>query len=302
MTQTDLLLPLPQSPEFARTADAIGMDVRSMKWERGGEIALRWQVQARRFGPLGRVDLISRGPVARRPADLQEWLQNFRRWQDGRPLLLNADGLEARELRDAGFWPMVTPASVALVSLGQTDAMRAGLAQKWRNRLNRAEDAGLTVTRRPLTADHWLLGAEAAQARARGYKGWPPAFSLAYAQRNAGKALVWEARRKGTPVAAALVLRHGRMATWQIGVSRDAGRKGNAMNLLLWRAMDWLAHRGHDCLDLGMVNSEDAPGLARFKLGTGATLQRLGGSWLHFGALAPIARCLPVGQNVKSAA
>jgi hypothetical protein len=45
-------------------------------------------------------------------------------------------------------------------------------------------------------------------------------------------------------------------------------------------AADDLAARGHVRLDLGTVDTEAAPGLARFKLAVGATVHPLGGSWL----------------------
>jgi lipid II:glycine glycyltransferase (peptidoglycan interpeptide bridge formation enzyme) len=78
-----------------------------------------------------------------------------------------------------------------------------------------------------------------------------------------------------------------------MGVSLPEGRRLNAMNALLWEAMRWLARQHHDRLDLGILNSDDAPGLTRFKLGTGAVPHRLGGTWLHMGTLAPFARHLP---------
>ncbi|WGW02536.1 GNAT family N-acetyltransferase [Tropicibacter oceani] len=288
------MLPLPQSPEFARTCDALGLPIRRMQRESGGELSLVWQVQSRNFGPLGRVDMISRGPVARDPACLPDWLDRFQRWQDGRPLLLNSDGLPPEALRQAGFWPLMTPASLALLPLGPGAALRAGLQQKWRNRLNRAMGAGLRVTRHALSSGHWLLTAEAAQARKKGYRSLPPGFALAFARANPGKAQLWEVNQKGQPLAAVLMLRHGRMATWQMGHVTPEGRKHSAMNLALFTAMTALADQGHSLLDLGTINTQDAPGLARFKLGTGAQTHRLGGSWLHYGALAPIARRLPM--------
>jgi hypothetical protein len=160
--------------------------------------------------------------------------------------------------------------------------------------LHKAETAGLKVTRHALDTGHWILSAEIAQARRRGYRGLPPAFCAAYSKVNPGKAVVFEARHNGQPVAAALVLRHGPMATWQIGNSTPDGRKLNAMNLVLWRMMEWLSGQGHDTLDLGILNRDDAPGLAHFKLGTGAQAYLLGGTWLHQGALAPLARHLPI--------
>ncbi|CUH80225.1 GNAT family N-acetyltransferase [Tropicibacter naphthalenivorans] len=288
-----LLLPLPQSPEFARACEAMEVPIRLCKRECSGQAQLIWQVQSRRLGWLGRVDLVSRGPVARDPADVTDWLDRWQHWHDRRPMLLNAEGLGHDALRAAGFWPLVTPATLAMVPLADSTTMRARLQQKWRNRLNRAEASSLRITRHALTAQHPILSQEAVQARAKRYRGLPPAFSAAFAARNPGKAVVFEARHGGAPVASALILRHGPMATWQIGHSNAEGRKLNAMNALLWTAMTWLADQGHSHLDLGTINQQDAPGLAHFKLGTGAEAQRLGGTWLHLGALAPIARRLP---------
>lgn len=288
-----LALPLPQSEEFARTLEALGRPLRRYRRSCGGDPRLWWQVQSRRLRALGRVDLVSRGPVAADPADLVQWTTDWRRWHDGRPLVLNADGVPAGALRRAGFWPLMTPASLALLPLGDAADMRAALRQKWRNRLNRAEAGPLTVTERPLTPSHWILKAEAAQARHRRYRGLPPDFAAAFAVTNPGQARVFEARLDDAPVAGLVTLQHGRMATWQIGVTSDDGRRHHAKNLLLWRAMSHLADAGHDCLDLGILNTQDAAGLTHFKLGTGARVHRLGGTWLHLGALAPFARRLP---------
>ncbi len=256
---------------------------------------VRWQMQSRRFAGIGRVDLISRGPVVPDDAQRRDWLAGVARWHDGRMLLLNADRYFAPEaLRHAGFWPLMTPATLALLPLRPEPVMRAALRQKWRNRLNKAERAGLQVTTSELTADHWLLRAEMEQAKARGYKGLPPGLCVAYALANPGRAVVFEALQQGRAVAGLLLLRHGRMATWQIGHSRTDGRRCHAMNLLLWRAMCFAAARGHDMLDLGTLNTQDAAGLARFKLGTGARAVRQSGTWLYQPALAPLARYLPL--------
>ena len=292
MTES-LCLPLPQSTEFARACAAIGRPLQRCTEKAGQRVRLWWQIQSRKFGPLGRIDLVSRGPVAAGAEDLHEWINSWQRWHDGRPLLLNADGMESAALREAGFWPLMTPASLALLRLGDPAEMRGAMRQKWRNRLNRAETSGLQVIEGPLTSDHWLLDAEAAQAKLRRYNGLPPRLWAAYAVTNPGQARVFEARKGDDSLAAILMLRHGRMATWQIGVTTPAGRQHHAMNLLLWRAMQDLAAQGHDCLDLGIVNMQDAAGLAHFKLGTGASSHMLGGTWLHMGALAPLARRLP---------
>ncbi|MFW2543545.1 GNAT family N-acetyltransferase [Primorskyibacter sp. 2E107] len=291
---TGLICPLPQSSEFARASEALNLPVRRMQRESGGSVKLLWQVQSRKLGPLGRVDMISRGPVARNTADQLDWLGMFERWQDGCPLILNNDGLSAERLFDAGFWPLLTPATLALLPLSDGAQMRSALNQKWRNRLVRAETSGLKVTRHPLSKGHWLLAAEERQARKKGYRALPTNLSLAFAKANPGKAQLWEVRQAGEPLAAVLMLRHGAMATWQMGHVTPQGRKLNAMNLALFTAMKALADQGHTLLDLGTINTEDAPGLAHFKLGTGAYSHRLGGSWLHLGALAAIVRRLPL--------
>ncbi|WP_353472021.1 GNAT family N-acetyltransferase [Salipiger sp. H15] len=285
-------LPLPQSPEYARACAALGHPCRAGKGPLPNGNPLHWQVQVRQLPLLGQVSLLSRGPVTERQDDALDWLQS---WRPPGPLLLNAEALPPAALRGAGFWPLVTPMTLALLPLGPEAKMRAALAPKWRNHLNRAEGSGLEVRRLPLQGDHWLLAAEAAQARARRYRNLPPRLLAAFAAANPGAAWIWEARRHGAALAAIAVLRHGHMASWTTGVTTPEGRAAQAMTLLLWEAMRWLSTRGHDRLDLGMLNSDDAPGITRFKLGTGAQAHRLGGTWLRARALAPLARRLPEG-------
>ncbi|ANT61335.1 hypothetical protein AYJ57_13700 [Salipiger sp. CCB-MM3] len=295
-----LTLPLPQSPQYARACAALGTETRGGTLTGSGSASgrewLHWQTQARHLPGLGRVELLSRGPVTRdcdAPAPLDAWFEGFLAARPRGPLLLNADGTPPEVLRRAGFWPLLTPASLALLPLGPETEMRAALAQKWRNRLNRAQRSGLRLRRLALRGDHWLLPTEAAQARARRYRNLPPGFLAAYAAANPGDALIWEARLEGAPVAAIAVLRHGLMASWTSGVTRPEGRRSGAMNLLLWEAARWLAAQGHLWLDMGILNQQDAPGLTHFKLGTGARVHRLGGTWMHSRALAPLARRLP---------
>lgn len=295
MDDLPLPLPLPQSPEFARTCEALGLPVRHQEQTGDGRLTAVWQCQSRHMPLLGQVDLLSRGPVWRDPADAGNWLRDIGAMQGGRPLILNADGLSASDLRAAGFWPLVTPVTLALLPLGPEPRMRAALSQKWRNRLNRASETGLQLdwTNLPQTPDHWLLQAEAAQQKHRRYRGWPTALTLAFAKANPGKARLVTARLNGHPVAAALFLCHGAMATYHIGQSLPEGRRRNAMNLVLWEGMCLLARRGHRLLDLGTINADDAPGLAHFKLGTGAEAHLQGGTWLYYRPLAPVARRLP---------
>lgn len=169
---------------------------------------------------------------------------------------------------------------------------------KWRNRLRRAQKAGLRVDHAPMSTepDHWLLLHEAQQAKSRGYRALPAAFTSVWCRENGPKTTrLFTARQKGEPIAAMLFLRHGKGASYHIGWSNAAGRALNAHNLLLWEASDWLARRCVAWVDLGPLDTESAPGLARFKLGSGAEPMRLGATYLDTLATAPFARLPRVG-------
>lgn len=286
--------PLTQSPQFAATCDALGLPVRRGSISSNGETRAAWLVQSRRLPLLGAVDFVSRGPVLAPGADSGGALATMAR-ACRRTMVFNAPAPAGRQMAAMGFWPLMTPASVAILPLGPVPSMRAALRQKWRNRLNRAEAGALALRRLRLedTPDHWLPAADMAQQRRRGYRNWPATLMRAYAHTNPGTALIFEATLAGDPVAALLVLRHGPVATYAAGVTTAAGRREQAHSWLLWQAMTHLWDLGHSRLDLGTVNGQDAPGLCRFKLGTGARIERLGGTWLRHAALAPVARRLP---------
>jgi hypothetical protein len=184
---------------------------------------------------------------------------------------------DAPLLRAAGFRRVATPAHVAELALHPDAAQRRRtLDGKWRNRLVAAEAAGLLLRHRPLagTLDP-LFAAEAVQRRAGRYHALPLGFAAAFPG-----ASVVEALRDGTPLAAMLFLRHGTAATYHIGHTTAAGRAAEAHRLILWHMAGRLAAEGCTRLDLGTIDTETAPGLARFKLGIGATARGLGGSFL----------------------
>ena len=203
-------------------------------------------------------------------------------------LVLNPD-TPSPWLGKLGAVPVMTPQVIAELSL-QGD-LRAKLHQKWRNRLKFAEQQELRITRQNMTlkSDQWLLEQNRNQQKERGYTTWPDALTLAYADANPGAAKLFTAFSGKTPVAAMLFLRHGHNATYHLSHSSALGRACSAHNLLMWQGMRWLASKGVSHLDLGVVATDEAPGLARFKLGTGASLRRLGGTWLWW---PPLGRTL----------
>ena len=90
---------------------------------------------------------------------------------------------------------------------------------------------------------------------------------------------MFTARKGDDTVAAMLFLVHGRRATYHLGWSSPEGKRTNAHNLTLWQAIRKLKARGLGQIDLGGLNTEDVPGIARFKLGSGARVKTLCGTW-----------------------
>lgn len=261
--------PLSQSAEFAAALARIGRPALRLP---DGTLVL-----TRRFAGM-RLGLISHAPLPGRATLQAAGLGQV-------PLLVTPD----RPDPVPGAMRIVTPVHWAALALTQgPEALFRGLHQKWRNRLRHARRSGLVLRDRPLdsAAGRWLLRADAAQQRRRGYRTWPAALTLGYGSANPGQARLMSAERAGEIVAAVLILCHGRAATFHLGHSTALGKSLSAHNLLIWNAISDLSAQGYQRFDLGPVNTEDAPGLARFKLGTGATARPLGGTWLCWPPLA----------------
>ncbi|NJM83079.1 MAG: GNAT family N-acetyltransferase [Tabrizicola sp.] len=216
--------------------------------------------------------LLSRGPLwqgGHSPAERRRTLRRLARW----PGLTIVTPEE--DLAGFGLIPLVTPVHQAIWDLS-TD-LRAGLTGKWRNRLSVAERQGIVIRRGSAqTLDH-LIAAEAAQRREKGYRALPAAFARGLPREALS---LWEWRHAGQVGAAMCFVRHGASASYHLGWAGRDARERSVHNLMLWHAATRFRSEGIGWLDLGSVNTEDAPGLARFKLGTGAALRRLGATAL----------------------
>jgi hypothetical protein len=276
---------MQQHPNYAAACRLWGRNMRllALRSANGATVATAQAVR-RRFPVVGSCALVGRGPVWHgevhdRSAAATSLMLRLR--DQNLAALVIPDGADCAP--NPPCLQVMTAGHVAEWDLRPSMAeRRAGLHGKWRNRLVKAEAAGLAVESALLPAepDYWLLRAEAAQARARGYRGLPPAFCAAWAVATPGAAWVFTARARGETIAAILVLLHPPAASYHIGWTSPAGRTASAHHLLLWRAAAWLAERGIARFDLGTLETEDSPGLARFKLGTGARARRLDGTWL----------------------
>ena len=253
---------LQQSSEFERGLLACGQ----APWRGPGGLMLR-----RRLPLIGWHGVLSRGDVT-----CSDRLRTARRMG---LRIVNAERAAPRILRAAGFRQILSPVHIAELPL--KGDLRAAMHQKWRNRLRRAEAAGLTLRHDAWTgAPHWLIAHEVAQRDQRRYAALPVPIVAAIARETPGCARIVEAWEGTSPIAGMLILRHGARATYQVGWTSERGRALNAHCLTLFEAARWLADHGHRLLELGPIETERNPGLARFKLGTGARARALGGTWL----------------------
>lgn len=283
--------PLLQSEEYARAAKLLSVPTETVSIEDDGIQIGKAQMQSRWWPGLGWVGLISRGPIWLETPNVAAFAAALH--DLGHLVLLNSDGLRDTDLSAHGFWPLMTPATLAVWRIDKpTSALEKGLHQKWRNRLRKAETQKISVAVSHLPPDpgHWLLRQEKSQRKARRYKALSERFTLAYAAANPSDSFLFEARVAGEPVAGLLFLRHGAMATYHIGFTSESGRALGAHTLLMMRAAEHLSVKGVSYLELGMLDTVRAPGLARFKLGTGAEAHCLGGTWLYGRKLSALAR------------
>lgn len=271
---------LQQSRRYAETIRAMGGAVACYRL---GDAALA-QVVQRRFGRWAALGLVSRGPIwhTSPPPEIQSHaLRQLRRTATGALLVTPEAG-------QAGLLPLYSGAAVAEIALGPKGQMRRAMQGKWRNRLGKAESARLKVemTRDPdiLVA---LIDKDLKQQRAKRYRALSPKFIANWVRIAPQGFRVFRAKMRGESIAELLMLDHAPGVTYQIGWSSGAGRALNAQNLLLWHAMCYFADKGRARLDLGLVDSVNAPGLARFKLGTGAALRQLGPTGLVLPKLWP---------------
>lgn len=289
-------VPLQQSACYGAALLKRGRQVRRILVESDGRFVLGLQAVTRQVLGLPLVTTALRGPFPFDPSialDAQALRAALSSLQATWPQLLLVspefadDAASRRAIRDSDCREIMTSAAIARVALdGNAAELRDRLDQKWRNRLARAEEAGMSidVTRGGAALD-WMLGAHRRLMGHKHFKGLPAHFVLDLLAASARRdVFVVVANRNRTPVAGAILLRHGPTASYLIAATEAEGRPVHAGTLVLWRGLVALQEAGARDLDLGLLDTERSAGLARFKLGTGADLVRLCGtctpSWL----------------------
>ena len=185
-------------------------------------------------------------------------------------------------LRAQGLRPVVTGYSSIWLDLRPPpEALRAGLHGKWRNALQQAEKVGFEIedVTHPRRLNQSLLLYDRFRRKKR-FVGPNGDFIAALARDDRKAVVALTARLNDDLVAGVILIRHGKAATYLASWTSDAGRVGQAHNLLLWRGIEMLKAGGADWLDLGGVNTESQPGIARFKLGLGGDVFTLAGTYL----------------------
>lgn len=258
----------------------------------GGRTIGMLQIQEARLGPI-HILRLHRGPLWLDPAPPEAHWQAFfalfarefphrlGRWRhilpeieasDEAHRLMTAAGLRARDTE---------PYRTILLDLTPPLAdIRRRFKSKWRNSLNQGERAGLGILadRIGATASGFLARYQADKS-ARAYRG-PTLARLATLIASAapeGEMTLLNAVQNGATIAAVLIFRHGRTATYQAGWTTENGRKTRAHHVLLWRAIEALQAEGIATLDLGGVNPRMAKGVTQFKEGMGGAEVSLAG-------------------------
>lgn len=277
---------LQQDWAYGEAVQAQGHTVRRCLVAVAGEPAGLAQFALRRL-PFGlTVALLLRGPAWRDAATAAEHAAGFAaaaREELGPGILLWTPELRSGCEAVAGRRVM-SGMSTAFVDLRPPPAvLEARLDGKWRNMLRRAREQRLRIVEvsgGPLL--HWLIEENEAYRRRVGYRGPSPAFlrALADASRPARATRLLVAQAGSEPVAGVWMQCHGPDASYLVGCTSERGRELRAHHLLLWEAVLRLRAQGVRRLDLGGLDTVNAPGVARFKLGLGGEVVTLAGTFL----------------------
>lgn len=241
------------------------------------------QIAVRRVLGLRRIAFLLRGPVRLIPDEtVEDRAVEMIRRQLGRVALLWAPERPGPLSRLHGRRPVVTGYSTAWLDLAPGPShLRRTLRGKWRNRLARVERAGIEIRVADAALVRWLLDRSEQHRRTVGYRGPSRAFLGRLAEAAAAKddLLALVACEAGIAVAGVLFVRHGAAATYEVGYGSPRGRALRAKHLLLWRALAMMHERGVRWVDLGGIDTDRLPGIARFKLGLGGEPETLAGTF-----------------------
>ena len=195
---------------------------------------------------------------------------------------LDADGALRRSLRAAGWRPAspIQPNATRIIDLApDEEALYADLRKKWRQYVNKARTAGITVTDAEGDAlpEFYRVYRETADRAGflirteQAYRDIWEAFRPA---RNAR--LLFARRPDGTPLATLFLVRSGTRVVEPYGGMTAEGGESRANYLLKWEAIRTSREQGATSYDLwGLATG----GIAHFKTGFGGREHHYIGAW-----------------------
>jgi hypothetical protein len=258
----------------------------TIKRDGGGVLGLAQLSERRLIGGLSAITLM-RGPLwleGAPGAEIETGFIDELRRKCPKAVTLYTPECRQGTVLQSGMHRVMTGYSTIFLDLDRKlDELRKQLHGKWRNMLKRAEAEPFRLEeRRSGMLVDWMLDNNEAHRRKIGYRGAGPDFYRALGQASmAGKRQTsLLATIKGNPVAGIMLQRHGAAASYLVGYTTEEGRKRRAHHWLLWQAVRLLKDLGVRRLDLGGVETVNAEGLARFKLGMGGELLTLAGTYL----------------------
>ncbi len=264
-----------QAPDFAPVAvTGKPRTTRFFVAREGGEIVgVAAVLRVRALGPLLLpIGIVMRGPVCGDPARLGDVL---------RALVAAARRRGIARLSVMPYWAGADAerATAALAAAGFRDVQEADGAHAWtlrmdiggktdeqllagsdhkklRYELKSADKAGVTV-RKGERADFAVVERlERDLAISQGRRVQSPAWFAAleaYMTRDPARGVVFVSSQGGEPIAAALVLRHAKLAVYYAGASIVAQRPYSKMALPLFEAIRWARDAGCESFDFGGV-------------------------------------------------
>jgi hypothetical protein len=190
------------------------------------------------------------------------------------------DALDDKSLQLAGFAATsVAGWASAVLDLGaEPDALRAGLRQKWRNTLNKAERSGIEVESGDDAAalERFITEYEAFLEQ-KGFTSSVTGTLIRALAAAGGKALVvHRAIAGGVALGSVLIIHHGDTAEYLAASLADEGRRLGAGQFLLWHAVLAARVAGAAAFDLGGMDPDLTPkGIYDFKRGLNPAPYRL---------------------------
>lgn len=289
------LTQLVQRHAYGAAKATKGWKVRRVALLSGDTPVALCQVLERCMLGLRVVTRINRGPLLLEDAPPRDRVlavyrtvrQHWGRWYCGGPLSIAPglpDGEDSRALlREAGYRERNRTGwwSARIDLTPPEDAIRAGLASTFRNRLRGAERSPLTlrVGSDRATID-WMIDRHTENMEAKHFTAVDSGFLHALAAHAPDDVLVFQALLDGAPVAGMSVMRFGSVAEYHVGWFGPEARPVNAGNFLMWSILTEMKARGCTQFDVGGLF--EGHGYTQFKRGMRGREYRLIGEWVAF--------------------